>query len=450
MVISLNRMNISMLKLILFTIILLFGAGIFMYLNKCRTAKIETFVEGVLKHDPTQCDYYIQEYETKSNSEFRDAYLRCTEHISTVETELGSLLNSADLIDAHDMLTETNSNLLASNQELNSNLAASNSNYATLSNYNVELTAQHAGLTASNSNLETISNLLDVMDVYQSRIDSLSNLEAEITTQVCTEMSQYCGLQSIETLTKDALQGFLQNHIDIVPKLSKAYILAVKMWIAYQKAGGGTNPLVDNDSDPKMIAARNAYNNTITLFNTVETSMYSVVQYFSLYKDNFYYTIHAAAASNSTITLTNGSDNITIPFNSNVYSYNANEYVYDTLFQTCTSSNTQSHIEGSSNPEKYTYSVEASCASSNYAEIIENISDCSDRETCVKEQSSNVQSGLEYIYRSGFSRDTINNDYSTDDDFSNVTTDVDEKIIKTFLHRVFNTEKPSASTGTGT
>jgi len=68
MVISLNRMNISMLKLILFTIILLFGAGIFMYLNKCRTAKIETFVEGVLEHDPTQCDYYIQEYETNSNS----------------------------------------------------------------------------------------------------------------------------------------------------------------------------------------------------------------------------------------------------------------------------------------------------------------------------------------------------------------------------------------------
>lgn len=449
MVISLNRMNISMLKLILFTIIILFGAGIFMYLNKCRTAKIETFVEGVLEHDPTQCDYYIQEYETTSNSEFRDAYLRCTEHISTVETELGSLLNSADLIDTHYMLTETKSNLLASNQELNSNLTDSNNYYESLSNSNVQLTAQHAGLTASNSNLETISNLLNVMDNYQLRINSLSNLEAEITNQVCTEMSEGCGLQSIETLTTDKLQEVLQNHIDIVPKLSKAYILAVKMWIAYQKAGGGGDDetrLIDAE-DSNMQDAIQSYDNTIELFKTVETSMYSVVQYFSLYKDNFYYTTHAAAESNSTITLSNihNGEDITIPFNSNdnyVYSF---DDVYDKLFETCTSSNTRSNVEGSSNPEKYTYSVEASCASSNYAEIIESISNCSDRDNCVKEQSSNVQSGLEYIYRSEFSRNQIN---STDDEFSSVTSEVDQKIVGTFLDKVFNTVKPSASSGT--
>jgi hypothetical protein len=450
-----------MLKLILFTIILLFGAGIFMYLNKCRTAKIETFVEEVLEHDPTQCDYYIQEYETNSNSEFRDAYLRCTEHISTVETELGSLLNSADLIDAHDMLTETKSNLLASNQELDSNLTDSNNYYASLSNSNVQLTAQHAGLTASNSNLETISNLLNVMDNYQLRIDSLSNLEAEITNQVCTEMSGGCrsGLQSIETLTTDKLQEVLQNHINIVPKLSKAYILAVKMWIAYKKASGtGDNDALINPlSDSNMLSALNAYNNTISLFNTVETSMYSVVQYFSLYKENFYYTTHAAAESNSTITLSNipnivtAGNGITIGFNSNDshYTYNAGDDVYDKLFETCTSSNTQSLVGGPSNQEQYTYSVEASCASSNYAEIIESISNCDDRDTCVKEQSSNVQSGLEYIYRSKFSREDVNGTYTDDDDaetsFSSATAEVDEKIVKTFLHHVFNTNKPSTT-----
>jgi len=458
MVISLNRMN--MLKLILFTIIILFGAGVFMYLNKCRTSKIETFIETVL---PSQCDYYIQEYETNSNSQFRDAYLRCTEHISTVETELGSLLNSADLIDAHDMLTETKSNLIASNLELQSDLEDSKSNYESLRNSNVQLTEQHAGLIASNSNLVSVSNLLYEMDSYQSRIDSLSDLEAEITQQVlCTEMNTDCGLERIETLTKDKLQEVLQNHIDVVPKLSKAYILAVKMWIAYKKAGGGGDD--DDDTrliaagDSNMLAARGAYDSTIALFNTVETSMYSVVQYFSLYKDNFYYTTYAAAASNSTITLSNipniytTGNGITIDFNtdSNVYTYNAGDDVYNKLFETCTSSNTQSLVSGSSNPEKYTYEVEASCASNNYAEIIETISNCDDRDTCVKEQSNNVQSGLEYIYRSQFSRDQINGTYTDDDDaetsFSSATSAVDEKIIRTFLHHVFNTTKPTSTT----
>lgn len=445
MVISLNRMN--MLKLILFTIIILFGAGVFMYLNKCRTSKIETFIETFLPHDPSQCDYYIHQYETYSNSEFRDAYLRCTEHISTVETELGSLLSSADLIDKHDMLTETKSNLIASNLELQSNLADSNTYYESLSNSNIALTEQHAGLTASNSNLESVSNLLNDMDSYQLRINSLSDLEAEITNQVCEEMGSNCGLQSIETLTKDKLQEVLQNHIDVVPKLSEAYILAVKMWIAYKKASGTGNndALIDPVSDSNMSSALNAYNDTISLFNTVEKSMYSVVQYFSLYKDNFYYTTHAAAASNSTITLSNipnSSDSVIIDFDtdSNVYdyTYNAGDDVYDKLFQTCTSSNTSSLVESSSN--QYTYSVEASCASSNYAEIIETISNCSDRDTCVKEQSSNVQSGLEYIYRSEFSRDNINGTYTDDDEtsFSSFTSTVDEKIIKTFLHHVFN------------
>lgn len=451
MVISLNRMNISILKLILFTIIISFGAVIFMYINKCRTSKIEAFVEGVLEHDPTQCDYYIQEYETNSNSEFRDTYLKCTEHISTIETELGSLLNSADLIDAHDMLTEINSNLSASNRELKSNLADSNDHYESLSNSNVQLTEQHAGLTVYNSNLETISNLLNDMDSNQLRINSLSNLEAEITQQVCTKMSQMspeCGLQSMETLTKEKLQEVLQNHIDIVPKLSKAYILAVKMWIAYQKAGSGTNPLVDSGTDSNMKAALDAYDSTIDLFNTAETSMYSVVQYFSLYKDNFYYTTHAASESNSTITLSipNSSDSITIDFNSNdsdyTYTYNAGD-VYAKLFETCTSSNTQSNVDGLSN--QYTYTVAAVCTASNYAEIIESISNCDDRDTCAKEQSSTVESGLEYIYRSRFSRYVINEEYANDDAFSKATAEVDEKIIKTFLNHVFNTNKPSAS-----
>ena len=449
MVISLNRMKVSILKLILFTIVILFGAGVFMYLNKCRTSKIESFVEELLDHDPTQCDRYIREYETNSNSAFRDSYLRCTEHISTVEDHVVSLLSAADLIDEHEMLTQTNSDLTESNQQLTSNLAASNDYYESLSNSNVQLTAQHAGLTASNSNLETISNLLNDMDGYQSQIESLSNLESEITLQVCREMGSNCGLQSMETLTKEKLQQVLQNHIDIVPKLSKAYILAVKMWIAYQKAsgGGGDDALIDGSTDSNMIAAIAAYNNTITLFNQVETSMYSIVQYFSLYKDNFYYTTHAA--SNSTITLfniPNGNDNITIDFNTNSnvynYSFDAGDDVYDKLFETCTSSNTQSLVENSSN--QYTYTVSPTCASSNYAEIIETISNCSNRETCVKEQSSNVQSGLEYIYRNKFSRDQINSDYSADN-FSSVTSEVDQKIVGTFLYKVFNTEKPTAS-----
>jgi len=352
------------------------------------------------------------------------------------------------------MLTETKSNLWASNQELNSNLADSNDYYASLSNSNVQLTEQHAGLTASNSNLETISNLLTDMDLYQQKIDALSDLEAQITNQVCTAMSQMsedCGLESIETLTTDKLQEVLQNHIDIVPKLSKAYILAVKMWIAYKKAGGGGDDALISVGDSNMRAAREEYDSTIALFNTAETSMYSVVQYFSLYKDNFYYTTHAAAESNSTITLSNipnSSDSITIDFNSNDshYTYTVgDDDVYNKLFETCTSSNTQSLVEGSSN--QYTYTVAASCASSNYAEIIESISNCDDRnrDTCVKEQSSNVQSGLEYIYRNQFSRNQINGDYSDDDAFSNATSEVDEKIIKTFLHHVFNTNKPSTT-----
>lgn len=434
MVFCFNRMNISVSNLILFSIMLLSLILIFGYFNNTRTSKIENFIDPiVVSCTPENYKMYTTQYITNSNMEFKDAYEKCTDHVSTVNLNMMSLNDELQyLMDSNIDLNDLNGSLTGTRNGLSNDLTNSNNHFYSLSNSNILLNENLVGLTDSNSNLNSVSNLLDSMDSYQNRINALSNLENTITGQICDEMNQgvNCGLNSIETLTKEKLQEVLQSHIDSIPDLSQAYILAVKMWIAYQKASLGS--LIDS-SDSNMVAAIGAYDETMETLNRAEKSMYTVIQLYSLYKDNFFHTTEGE--SNSMITLSNlpnnTNTNINIPFsNSFTYSNQVSDNSYNKLFETCSSSNTET--ETNSN----IYNVEALCTSSNYSVIIETItaSNCSttdEREDCVREQDSNVRSGLEYIYRSEFTRESINNIV----DNKNM---VDQNIIITFLHNVFN------------
>ena len=430
MVFCFNRMNISVSNLILFSIMLLSLILIFGYFNNTRTSKIENFIDPiVVSCTPENYKMYTTQYITNSNMEFKDAYEKCTDHVSTVNLNMMSLNDELQyLMDSNIDLNALNGSLTTKRDELSSNLTNSNNHFDSLSDSNIQLNENLVGLTDSNSNLNSVSNLLDSMNSYQNRIDALNSLENTITGQICQEMSVNCGLNSIETLTKEKLQEVLQSHIDSIPNLSQAYILAVKMWIAYQKASLGN--LIDS-SDSNMVAAIGAYDETMETLNRAEKSMYTVIQLYSLYEDNFFHTTEGK--SNSMITLSNlpNNTNINIPFsNSFTYSNQVSDNPYNKLFETCSSSNTET--------DSNIYNVEALCTSSNYSVIIETItaSNCStndEREDCVREQDSNVRSGLEYIYRSEFTRESINNTVE------NKNT-VDQNIIITFLYNVFNTQ----------
>ena len=54
----------------------------------------------------------------------------------------------------------------------------------------------------------------------------------------------------------------------------------------------------------------------------------------------------------------------------------------------------------------------------------------------MREQGSNVKSGLESIYRKKFTRDFVLN-YTTSETSPTVKTDVDKKIAHKFLEKVF-------------
>ena len=309
MVFCFNRMNISVSNLILFSIMLLSLILIFGYFNNTRTSKIENFIDPiVVSCTPENYKMYTTQYITNSNMEFKDAYEKCTDHVSTVNLNMMSLNDELQyLMDSNIDLNDLNGSLTETRNGLSNDLTNSNNHFQSLSDSNIRLNENLVGLTDSNSNLNSVSNLLDSMDNYQNRINALSNLENTITGQICDEMSQgvNCGLNSIETLTKEKLQEVLQSHIDSIPDLSQAYILAVKMWIAYQKAYLGS--LIDS-SDSNMVAAIGAYDETMETLNRAEKSMYTVIQLYSLYKDNFFHTTEGE--SNSMITLSNLPNNI--------------------------------------------------------------------------------------------------------------------------------------------
>ena len=282
------------------------------------------------------------------------------------------------------------------------------------------------------------------MDSYQEKINKLTELEDTINSQLCDEMQQKCSLYEMEDFTKEKLEEILQNHIDTIPYLSKAYILAVKMWVAYQKASGD-RALIEI-TDPVMEYAMKSYTDTINLLKRAEESMYKVRELYKLNKDLFYYTTAAEAASNSTIQLNvfESSNQIEITF-SNEFVYNPSQSItgsdYDTLFSTCGSSNNIQETISLGTGRFSTmdiWTVTPNCSSSNYANIIENgIDNCdigSNREDCVREQNPAVESGLEYIYRSKFSRSDINS--STD--LPENKNDVDILIANAFLNKVFN------------
>ena len=439
MVFCFNRMTVNTIKPILFCVMILCAIITFSYLNNQRVNTIEQFFDSISDSTPPskfdcttdKIDFYTTQYITQSNLEYKDAYEKCMDYTSTVNLNLVSLVDPlVDLLTEHSRLSDSNSILQTSNDTLSNDLSASNGLKDDLDIEWSDLNSNNIDLNNTNSNLNSISNLLGTMDEYQGKINALSNLQNAITSQLCTEMSgnygSNCGLKHIEELTKEKLKDILQSHIDIVPNLSEAYILAVKMWIAYEKGRG----LIDRDSN--MTEAINAYNRTMTTLNTAEESMYTVIQLYGLYENNFFYTIHGF--SNADFTLSNQDSNINIRFASDGFSYSNTDSNYVKLFETCSSSNTIS--ETNSNH----YNVDASCTSSNYSEIIETISNCESRDTCIREQDSNVKSGLEYIYRAKFDRNFINTftDTNTDSTYSTYKANVDKNIVQTFLHKVFN------------
>lgn len=479
MVISLNRMNIRIVAIILFCV---FVFVLFTYFNKCRIKTIEHFFEDASDDasSPTEeteeistpivereskispfhflqvniaCnedkfEYYKEQYLTLSNDAFEDAYKKCNNFYSTIDlhtksssSELRTLKNRfADL-------SEYNTDLTEERDGLSNDLADSNAYLDALRTSNQELNEDLRGLSNDNKDFESISNLLGDMDSYQEKIDILTELENTINSQLCDEMQQKCSLYEMEDFTKEKLEEILQNHINTIPELSKAYILAVKMWVAYQKASGD-RALIES-TDPDMESAINSYTDTINLLKTAEKSMYKVRQLYKLNKDLFYYTTAASAASNSTIHLNvfESSNPIEITF-SNEFVYNPSQTItgsdYDTLFSTCGSSNNniQETISLGTGRDSTMdiWTVTPYCSSSNYVNIIENgIGNCaigSNRDDCVREQNLVVKSGLEYIYRSKFSRSEINS--STNGDLPENKNDVDNLIAIAFLNKVFN------------
>ena len=470
MVIYLNRMNIRIVAIILFCV---FVFVVFIYFNKCRIKTIEHFfddasadasspteeteevstpiVERESKISPIKIvcnednfEYYKEQYLTLSNDAFEDAYKKCNNFYSTIDlhtksssSELRTLKNR--FVD----LSDSNTDLTEERDGLSNDLADSNAYLDALSTSNQELNKELRGLSNDNKDLEGISNLLGDMDSYQEKINKLTELENTINSQLCNDMQQNCSLYKMEHFTKEKLEAILQNHINTIPELSKAYILAVKMWVAYQKASGD-RPLIES-TDSNMQYAIKSYTDTIDLLKTAEESMYKVRKLYKLNKDLFYYTTAAEAASNSTIHLNVNESSIEITF-SNEFVYNPSQSItdgqYDALFSTCGSSNNSSQefislgTGGDSTMDIWT--VTPYCSSSNYANIIENgIDNCvigSNREDCVREQNPAVKSGLEYIYRSKFSRSDINS--STD--LPGNKNDVDNLIAIAFLNKVFN------------
>ena len=477
MVISLNRMNIRIVAIILFCV---FVFVLFTYFNKCRIKTIEHFfedasadasslteeteevstpiVERESKISPIKIacnednfEYYKEQYLTLSNDAFEDAYKKCHNFYSTIDLHTKS--SSSKLLTLKNRfadLSKSNNDLTEERDGLSNDLADSNAYLRALTESNTKLNDELEGLSNNNKDLESISNLLGDMDSYQEKINKLTELEDTINSQLCTEMKQNCSLYEMEHFTKEQLEAILQNHIDTIPNLSKAYILAVKMWVAYQKAGGN-RPLIER-TDLDMQYAIKSYNDTIDLLKTAEESMYKVRALYKLNKDLFYYTTAAEAASNSTIHLnvfeSESSNPIEITF-SNDFVYNPIESItgsdysdYDTLFSTCGSSNNSSQktislgTGGISTMDIWT--VTPYCSSSNYENIIENgIHNCdigSNRDDCVREQNPEVESGLEYIYRSKFSRSDINSSTNLPGNKN----EVDSRIANAFLNKVFN------------
>ena len=417
-------------------IMILVSFIILYYCNTKRTKVIENFFDDNI-------------YDVKGCLKDQELVNGLCKYTTDVEIEMVPLSTELiNLIDLNIDLTGQLTTLTDSNTKLSKDLLNSNNHRSNLAVTNSILTDSNAYLTETVSNYQSISNLLGEMDQLQLRVNALSNLENTIVNETCSNLdigSSNCSLISIEKLTKEKLQNVLQEHINMIPSLSKSYILAVKLWIAYKKACGGDDPncLVSN-SDQKMQEAKEAYDDTMRNLKAGEQSMYAVKELYSLYNSNFYYTesnIESNIESNAAdFTLSNASSNYNIVFvGSSNYKYVDDYYIvdhpYSKLFETCTSSNTLSNHLADSN----IFDVKGViCGSSSYSEIVESISNCDNRDTCKKEQDSNIQSGLEYIYRDEFDRVYINGYSDTNDASSDQKNQVDENIIKTFLFKVFN------------
>lgn len=424
-----NAMN-----LVLFILLFLVCFGVvyaFHGLNKKRKDIVEKFVEETIQCTHENMREYTNQYINNSNVLYKDRYEKCRDTTSTVvipsRLEVDPL---EELMEQHSKLSDSNDSLTYERNTLSNNHSDSNSILSDLSDTNSNLNNSNNQLSNQKSNLESISNMLNEMDNYQLRINELNSLETIITGQVCDEMgvNSNCGLIHSEHFTKEELQRVLQVHIDNLSGLSEAYIMAVKLWVAYKKASSGTDQLIDIPNS-NLSSALSSYDTTMDTLKEAEQSMYTVKKLYEHYKSNFYYT--QSNNSNATITLSNVPDDVEISFGSN-YSYTNTDQDnndYNTLFETCTNSTTQT------NSNNYDISG-IECSSSNYAaEILETISNCTNREECVREQGSNVKSGLESIYRKKFTRDFVLN-YTTSEG-SGTKTDVDKKIAHKFLEKVF-------------
>lgn len=357
------------------------------------------------------------------------------QYISNIEDDMKSPYTTVltDLLDTNGQLKNTLSNLTDVNASIRDQLVTSNLRVSTMSNELTLLTDNKSNLDTTVTNFKEIDNILS--HSVQSQVDALSDLEYTIVGEMCSSMG--CvnqGLSQKESLTREKLTEILQGHINVIPHLSRSYILAVKLWIAHKKYV--TILSTDNDDIKRALST---YNETLDRLKEAEESMFVVKELYEMYKRNVY---HTPPSDNATITLSNVDDEIgsstQIRFDSNGYRYNGKiEFPeYDKLFQTCTSSNVQ-------DVTTTVWSIDSvECSASNYS-LIENIRECPklpQNDECLIAQPSIVKSGLEYIYRSELSRDYINSSTSSISSINQVDTinHVDTNIKKMFLHKVFN------------
>jgi hypothetical protein len=388
---------------------------VFDYFNRNRFSLIEPFVV------PVNCSPDNMRLYEQDRGLYEDEYNQCFK-ITSIRDVDGPQLDTEQsrLERANKALTYQLSQLTSEHETLSNNITLSNAELVSRSNINTQLTQCNIYLNSENSNLTSISNLLLDMDALQGTYDSLSNLEYTIIGEMCTQMlngDSNCGVTQKEDFTKDKLQEILQAHIRMIPYLSESYLLAVKLWIAYNKAEG---LVMDTDREHAI----DSYNSTLDTLKAAEKSMYNVKVLYNLYKSNLYYT--SSNASNANFSLSNNDEVFDISYTGNQYMYTSNSLsdTYNKLFETCSN-----NIESTSNIFIIT---DLECASSNYDDMIESISNCTDRPDCERAQSSNVQSGLEYIYRNEFSRDDVNL-YPT----STSKNTVDDNIINMFISKVF-------------
>lgn len=456
-------------------VILLFC--LFVYINE---KKERLFKENFNTVDDIVCNkdtivFYADEYINKQNVLYETHYKKCSDYTSTVDTLDVSPTNQ------HIILTDIN-NMLTSLNETLENTKASEINRRSLSNqYNNELSASNATLFSnSNTHFNRIEDLNDINDLYgsmdyiQTQVNALSNLDGLILNDLCSEIlnnegdyKTTCSLISQEDFSRDKLESMINTYVLHIPKLSTAYILALKTWITYNQVSS----ILEINQDQATIRdllnnAIDKYNSTMEAFKSTEESMFKTMKVYQKFKSNFYHTNSndtnreqrkAISISQASLVDYVGVTVFSINNDTDGYAYNplisdAYRFMEEYLFSSCDLS---INIDGEGNhfirpgdslicknisiPNREEARADNIEDNTDFQVVERNIDGCSGSptdEACVeKQQSKFIKSGIEYIFRRSFPRNVVK-DVSLEQ--MTMKKDVDKNLMNVFLKKMFD------------